>query len=84
MAANECVLNCTRDSDVPPAELRAYYQCTVQEIAKQLSVQEINKYGDAEPAALPLAQSKDRGDHGRMLPKARNQYPEFKAWAADK
>ena len=46
MAANECVLDSTKDSDVPLAGLRAYCQCTVDEMAKQLPVQEVNKYGD--------------------------------------
>jgi hypothetical protein len=53
-------------------------------MVKQLIVQEIDKYGDGEPDAPPLAQSKHRGDHGRMPAEAWNQYPELKAWAADK
>ena len=54
-ATNECVLDSTKDSDVPLTGLRAYCQCTVEEMAKQLTVQEMNKYGDAVPdAPLPL------------------------------
>ena len=39
---------------MPLAGLRAYCQCTVEQMAKQLTVQEMNKYGDAVPDALPL------------------------------
>jgi hypothetical protein len=85
MAANECVLDSTKDSDVPLAGLRAYCQCTVEEMAKQLTVQEMNKYGDAEPDALPLGlKAKIEAITGACLLKAGNQYPEFRACAADK
>ena len=33
-ATNECVLDSTKDSDVPLAGLRAYCQCTVEEMAQ--------------------------------------------------
>ena len=85
MATNECVLDSTKDSDVPLAGLRAYCQCTVEEMAKQLTVQEMNKYGDAEPDALPLAlKAKIEAITGACMLKAANQYPGFRAWAADK
>jgi len=51
-ATDECVLDST--ADAPLAGLRAFCQCTVEEMAKQLIVQEMNKYGDAVPDALPL------------------------------
>jgi hypothetical protein len=53
MTTNECVLDSAKD--VPLVGLRACRQCTVEEMASQLTVQERNKYGDAEPDALPLA-----------------------------
>ena len=34
MGANGCVLDATKGSDVPLAGLRAYCQCTVEEMAK--------------------------------------------------
>ena len=78
-------LDSTADSDVPLAGLRAYCQCTVDEMAKQLTVQEMNKYGDAEPDALPLGlKAKIEAITGACLLKAGNQYPEFRAWAVDK
>ena len=84
-ATNECVLDSTKDSDVPLAGLRAYCQCTVEEMAKQLTVQEMNKYGDAVPDALPLRlKAKIETITDACLLKAGNQYPEFRAWAADK
>ena len=85
MAANECVLDSTKDSDVPLAGLRVYCQCTVEEMAKQVTVEEMNKYGDAEPNALPLGlKARVEAITGACLLKAGNQYPEFRAWAADK
>ena len=85
MATNECILDSTRDSDVPLAGLRAYCQCTVDEMAKQLTLQEMNKYGDAEPDALPLElKAKIEAITGACMLKAGNQYPEFGTWAADK
>jgi hypothetical protein len=33
-ATNECVLDSIKDSDVPLAGLRAYFQCTVEEMAQ--------------------------------------------------
>jgi hypothetical protein len=53
-ATDECVLDSTQDSDAPLAGLRAYCQCTVEEMAKQLTVQEMNKYGDAVAPPLRL------------------------------
>jgi hypothetical protein len=45
----------------------------------------MNKYGDAEPDALPLRlKAKIEAITGACLLKAGNQYPEFRAWAADK
>ena len=85
MATNECVLDSTKDSDVPLAGLRAYCQCTVEEMASQLTVQEMNKYGDAVPDVLPLRlKAKIEAITGACLLKAGNQYPELRAWAADK
>ena len=85
MAANECVLDSTKDSNVPLAGLRAYCQCTVDEMAKQLTVQEMNKYGDAVPDALPLRiKAKIETITDACLLKAGNQYPELRAWASDK
>jgi hypothetical protein len=85
MAANECVLDSANDADVPLVGLRAYCQCTVGEMASQLTVQEMNKYGDAEPDVLPPAlKAKIEAITGACLLKAGNDYPEFKAWAADK
>jgi len=84
-ATNECVLDSTKDSDLPLAGLRAYCQCTVEEMAKQLTVQEMNKYGDAVPDALPLRlKAKIETITDVCLLKAGNQYPELRAWAADK
>jgi hypothetical protein len=85
MAINECVMDSTKNSDVPLAGLRAYCQCTVEEMAKQLTVQEMNKYGDAERDALPLGlKAKIEAITSACMLKAANQYPEFKAWAAGK
>ena len=82
-ATDECVLDST--ADAPLAGLRAYCQCTVEEMAKQLTVQEMNKYGDAVPDALPLRlKAKIEAITGACLLKAGNQYPELRAWAADK
>ena len=82
-ATDECVLDST--TDAPLARLRTYCQCTVEEMAKQLTVQEMNKYGDAEPDALPPGlKTKIEAITGACLLKAGNQYPEFRAWAADK
>jgi hypothetical protein len=54
-------------------------------MAKQLTVQEMNKYGDAVPEALPLRlKAKIEAITGACLLKAGNQYPELRAWAADK
>src|SRR5262245_25686142 len=84
MAANECVLESTKDSDIPLAGLRAYCQCTVEEMAKQLTVQEMNKYGDAEPDALPPElKAKIEAITAACLLKAGNEYPEFRDWATD-
>ena len=45
----------------------------------------MNKYGDAEPDALtPALKAKIEATTGACLLKAENDYPEFKAWAADK
>jgi hypothetical protein len=85
MATNECVLDSTKDADVPLAGLRADCQCTVEEMANQVTVQEMNKYGDAEPDALPLGlKAKIEAITVACMLKAGNQYPEFRAWAADK
>jgi len=85
VATNECVHDSAKDADVPLVGLRAYCQCTVEEMASQLTVQEMNKYGDAEPDALPLGlKAKIEAITGACLLKAGNQYPEFRAWAADK
>jgi hypothetical protein len=84
-ATNECVLDSIKDSDVPLARLRAYCQCTVEEKAKQLTAQEMNKYGDAMPGALPLRlKAKIEAITRACLLKAGNQYPELRAWAAYK
>ena len=83
-ATNECVLDSTKDSDVPLAGLRAYCQCTVEQMAKQLTVQEMNKYGDAEPDALPPGlKTKIEAITGACLLRAGNQCPELKASSAD-
>jgi len=85
MATNECVQHSAKDADVPVVGLRTYCQCTVEEMASQLTVQEMNKYGDAEPDALPPSlKAKIEAITGACLLKAGNEYPEFKAWAADK
>ena len=84
-ATDECVLDSTQDSDAPLAGLRAFCQCTVEEMAKQLIVQEMNKYGDAVPDALPLRfKAKIETITDACLLKAGSQYPELRAWAADK
>ena len=84
-ATNECVLDSTKDSDVPLAGLRVHCACTVEEMAKQLTAQEMNKYGDAVPDALPLRlKAKIEAITGACLLKAGNHYPELRAWAADK
>src|SRR5215468_10005928 len=81
-ATDECVLDST--TDAPLAGLRAYCQCTVEQMAKQLTVQEMNKYGDAVPDALPLRlKAKIETITDVCLLKARNQYPEPRAWASD-
>ena len=50
-----------------------------------LSVQEITKYGDAVPDALPLRiKAKIETITDACLLKAGNQYPELRAWASDK
>jgi hypothetical protein len=48
-------------------------------------VQEMNKYGDAEPDALPLGlKAKIEAITDACKLEAGNQYPKFRAWAADK
>jgi hypothetical protein len=85
MATDECVQDSAKDADVPLVGLRAYCQCTVEEMARQLTVQEMNKYGDAEPDALPLGlKAKIEAITSACMLKAGNQYPEFRAWAADR
>ena len=81
-ATDECVLDST--TDAPLARLRTYCQCTVEEMAKQLTVQELNKYGDAVPDALPLRlKAKIEAIPGACLLRAGNQCPELRASSAD-
>src|SRR5262249_45067770 len=84
-ATDECVLDSTQDSDAPLAGLPAYCQCTVEEMAKQLTVQEMNKYGDAVPDALPLRlKAKIEAITGACMLKPGNQSPVLRACAVDK
>jgi hypothetical protein len=84
-ATNECVLDSIKDSDVPLAGLRAYFQCTVEEMAQAANRARTEYIRVAVPDAQPLRlKAKIEAITGACLLKAGNQYPELRARAADK